>query len=81
MLWLGLRGRVKIEALEKRCEELEQGFRALELEMTNAVDRLHGLAKRMQGRRGGRPPNGEAKGDAEPDSPETPHGFFSRHSA
>jgi hypothetical protein len=77
MLWLGLRGRVKIASLEKRMEELEKAFRDLDLEMAANVDRLTGIAKRIQGRRGGRPPEGKPEGEAEPEL-EVPNGF-SRH--
>lgn len=86
-MWLGLSGRTKIAALEellaileKRLQELEKAFQALDLEMTDRVDRLNGLAKRIQGRKGGRPPNPppDGQGDAEtPDEP-LPNGF-SRH--
>lgn len=80
MLWLGLRGRVKIAALEERVDKLEEAFRSLDLEMTGHVDRLAGLAKRIQGRRGGRPPasNGKEQSDADAES-ELPTGEFSRH--
>lgn len=89
-MWLGLLGRRKIAALEAQVAELEkalhdlaQDFRTLDVEMTANVDRLTGLAKRMQGRKGGRPPaqpqpNGAAEGDSEPESAIGPHGF-SRH--
>lgn len=84
MLWLGIRGRRAIAALQasvdeqdKRHEELLKAFRSLELDMTNQVDRLVGVAKRMQGRRGGRPPDQPANGEAEPEA-QTSLGF-SRH--
>jgi len=89
MLWLGLRGRTKIAALEARIEGFEQlveklqkDFRALDVEMTDQVDRLAGIAKRFTGRKGGRPkdPPPEGDSDAEPE-PAAPTGFFSRHSA
>lgn len=84
MFWLGLRGRRAIAALQasveeqdKRHEELLKAFRSLELDMTNQVDRLVGVAKRMQGRRGGRPPGESPNGEAEAE----PQGSlgFSRH--
>lgn len=89
MFWLGIQGRKKIADLErslgvmeKRLHEVEQAFGALDLEMTDKVDRLNGIAKRMQGRRagplGGRPP-AEKNGDAEAENGPTEHTFFSRH--
>jgi len=87
MLWLGVLGRRKIASLEaamdeqhKAHEQLLQAFRTLEIEMSNQVDRLVGVAKRMQGRRGGRPP-GQSNGEAEPESEALPFpgGIFSRH--
>jgi len=78
MIWLGVRGRAKISALEERMDKLEQDFRSLDVEMTDQVDRLTGLAKRIQGRKGGRPPNRPAEEDVEPEA-ERPG--FSRHVA
>lgn len=90
MLWLGVLGRRKIAALEARIEgfesalqKLHEDFRALDLEMTNQVDRLAGIAKRFTGRKGGRPPNppeapAEADADAESHPLATPNGF-NRH--
>jgi hypothetical protein len=85
MLWLGLRGRkaiadlnARLEATEEALHKLQQSFTALDLDMTSQVDRLAGIAKRIQGRRGGRPP-GEKNGDSEPEA-ELPLGNgFSRH--
>jgi hypothetical protein len=84
MLWLGVQGRKKIAALEEllgileqRLEQLEKAFQALDLEMTDRVDRLNGIAKRIQGRRGGRPP-ADGDSNAEGPQPEFPNGF-SRH--
>lgn len=84
MLWLGLRGRRAIGTLQsaveehdKRFQELQKAFTSLEIEMANQVDRLVGVAKRMQGRRGGRPPGDAANGETEA-QPEAQLGF-SRH--
>ena len=84
MLWLGIEGRRKIKALEERCSALEDAlektlkeFRALDLEMASQIDRLTGLAKRIQGRRGGRPP-GQQNGEAEPETQDLPLPF-NRH--
>jgi TolA-binding protein len=90
MLWLGVLGRRKLAALEERCSALEQaleeckkGFRALDLEMTDQVDRLTGIAKRIQGRRGGRPPgkeDGDRQSETENGSADQPSlPFFNRH--
>lgn len=86
-MWLGIFGRRKLAALEellgileKRLDETQKAFNALDLEMTDRVDRLNGIAKRIQGRRGGRPPaqeNGDAKSEDSP-TEEIPLGF-SRH--
>jgi hypothetical protein len=84
MLWLGVQGRKKIAALEelvgileKRLEQLEKAFQTLDLEMTDRVDRLNGIAKRIQGRRGGRPPaDGDSNAEEAPAA--LPNGF-SRH--
>jgi hypothetical protein len=87
MLWLGVLGRRKIAALEtamdeqhKRHQELLQAFRTLEVDMASQVDKLVGIAKRIQGRRGGRPP-GQPNGEAEVESEALPFpgGIFSRH--
>jgi hypothetical protein len=84
MLWLGLRGRAAIAKLNdelgvvhKRLDELQKAFESLDLEMTDKVDRLNGIAKRIQGRRGGRPP-GDANGEAETGEAPSQLGF-SRH--
>ena len=74
MFWLGPLGRRKIgkldaqvAALNERLDKLHEEFRMLDLEMTNQVDRLAGIAKRFTGRKGGRPreTNGEADAEAE----------------
>jgi TolA-binding protein len=84
MLWLGLRGRAAIASLnerlallDQRLDELQKAFDTLDLEMTDKVDRLNGIAKRIQGRRGGRPPS-EQNGDAESENAPTQLGF-TRH--
>lgn len=87
-MWLGILGRKKISALEAQVAALEeqlgklaQDFRTLDLEMTANVDRLTGIAKRIQGRQGGRPPskpNGEAEGDPK-DEFAIPNTGFTRH--
>lgn len=60
MFWFGLAGRAKIGALEARMDRLEGQMRDLDLEVTDALDKLSGIAKRFTGRKGGRPPkNGE----------------------
>jgi len=82
MLWLGFQGRRKIAALEERLEKIEEAFRVLDVEMTNQVDRLAGIAKRFSGRKGGRPPgqpNGEADAPASEDGVPTTGMLFSRH--
>jgi len=67
-MWLGIRGRRKIEHLELRMQQLEREWRAVDLEVTNALDKMTGIAKRFTGRTGGRPPkereseNGEELG-------------------
>lgn len=87
MLWLGLRGRAKIAALEASIGQLQEGleklrkdFGTLDVEMTDHLDRLTGIAKRFTGRKGGRPPanpNDDANGEAE--AP-VQHGLgFTRH--
>lgn len=70
----------QLGVVEKRLEELQKAFEALDLEMTDRVDRLNGIAKRMQGRRGGRPPGTPEPapdGDSQAELP-LPNGF-SRH--
>jgi len=89
MMWLGLAARVRIGALEKRISELQDSFeklskdfRALDVECSDHLDKLAGIAKRFTGRSGGRPPKTpEPNGDAnrEPDSPDVAPAGFSRH--
>ena len=55
MLWLGLIGRRKIAELEARMEVVERTVREADLELTVALDKLTGIAKRFTGRKGGRP--------------------------
>jgi hypothetical protein len=57
--------------LELGMKRLEDQFRSLDLEMTDALDKLTGIAKRFSGRKGGRPPNEEPE-----QKPEVP---FNRH--
>jgi hypothetical protein len=81
MLWLGVSGRRKIADLEERLERVEKAFRTLDLDVTNQIDRLTGLAKRYTGRLGGRPPakqDGEAPPQSEDGLPTT-GALFSRH--
>jgi len=88
MFWLGVRGRAKIAALDRQlaaqAEEiagLRTAFRRLEIEMSDNLDKLVGIAKRMQGRKGGRPPallQDEAPAP-EPDTERTEQLPFSRH--
>jgi len=77
MLWLGLAGRVKIGALEARMEALERSVKQYDAEVTDAIDKLSGIAKRFTGRKGGRPPR-EANGEAEETESADTKGF-SRH--
>jgi len=84
MLWLGLRGRKligdlkdELRVLDQRLNETQKAFNALDLEMTNQVDRLNGIAKRIQGRRGGRPP-AEQNGNSESEDAPAQLGF-TRH--
>lgn len=86
MFWLGLEGRKRIGKLEEEIQELRRLFRELEIEMVGNIDKLSGIAKRMQGRRGGRPPkDGEGapeEGQAQEGEPASPTGtpsWFSRH--
>lgn len=58
MLWLGIQGRKKladlersVDALEESVHKLSQAFGSLDLEMTNQVDKLAGIAKRFTGRK------------------------------
>lgn len=67
MLWLGIKGRVKLQALEERCERLERQFRDLDGEVTGHLDRLEGIAKRFTGRKGGRPPAEPQEADLYPE--------------
>ena len=67
MLWLGVLGRRKIAALEERQERLEQLVRQYDGEVTDAIDRLEGIAKRFTGRKGGRPPAAHAEVDSHPE--------------
>jgi len=75
MMWLGLAGRVKIGALEARMEALERQVKQYDSEVTDAIDKLSGIAKRFTGRKGGRPPNAS---NAEAEETE-PAQQFSRH--
>ena len=91
MLWLGLTGRRKISSLDaeiarldEKLDRLAEDFRTLDLEMTSHLDRLNGIAKRITGRKGGRPPsaqpNGHAEGNSEPDDGTAiPPTGFTRH--
>ncbi len=45
--------------LEMRLEQMEREWRAVDLEVTNALDKFAGIAKRFTGRKGGRPTNEE----------------------
>ena len=65
MLWLGILGRRKLAGLDERQERLESAFRMLQLEMTDALDKMDGIARRFTGRKGGRPPS-------QPSEPEVP---------
>ncbi len=56
---MGLRARRKLEMMELRMEQLEREWRAVDLEVTNALDKFAGIAKRFTGRKGGRPTNEE----------------------
>ena len=67
MLWLGLAGRRKIAALEERQELLEKLVRQYDGEVTDAIDRLEGIAKRFTGRKGGRPPAAQLEMDSHPE--------------
>ncbi len=74
-MWLGLRARRKLELLEMRLEQIEREWRAVDLEVTNALDKFAGIAKRFTGRAsGGRPPN---KPDSNSEETETP--WVNRH--
>ena len=55
-MWLGLRARRKLEHLELRMQQLEREWRTVDLEVTNHLDKITGIAKRFTGRTGGRPP-------------------------
>ncbi len=62
-MWLGLRARRKLELLEMRMEQMEREWRAVDLEVTNALDKFAGIAKRFTGRKGGRPTNEERESE------------------
>jgi len=77
MFWLGLRGRQKIAALEARMDLLDKQVKVYDQEVSDAIDRLAGIAKRFTGRKGGRPPNASNGETGETESPA--QDSFSRH--
>jgi len=77
MFWFGLQGRRKIGALEARMDLLEKQVKVYDQEVSDAIDRLAGIAKRFTGRKGGRPPNASNGTSDETETPEQKE--FSRH--
>ncbi len=60
-MWLGIFARRKLELLELRLDRIEREWRETDLEVTNALDKMAGIAKRFTGRKGGRPTNEEVE--------------------
>ena len=59
-------------------ETLEKQVKAYDQEVSDAIDRLAGIAKRFTGRKGGRPPNAP-NGEAEEAESPAQTGPFNRH--